>query len=387
MALCTAARAVSRVCPAAGRSPYSRGLLRSKMACSARARTSSRRFAAGQRDFRECWKVSQDGVGQRLRGCPGATASGRLRMLGRKSQADEFSIPTVLGSLYDATMNLAILSVDVDDLLVANSDFFGQPLRPNHQAQIQRDLSIGLKLLDEVGAKATFFVNTQYCEQEEDFLSEIHRRGHVLASHGHRHRDVRRLTLLDFERDLVQSLEQLSRVQPNILGFRPPAFSMPYSEQYFRILVKHGIRYVSSGNGVARAQIPNTETPAPVFSDLIHVPISTMVMVRGRLKYPIGYGVASRLLPSDVYLRTLRLWLARKSFLHFYCHSFELAGTQRFKSTGFDDRGAALFTWIYMLRCWNRADHFRSVFREAAFRSIEDAVVLGMASRGGAINS
>jgi len=290
-------------------------------------------------------------------------------------------------SLYDTTMNPAILSVDVDDLLVANSDFFGQPLRPNHQAQIQRDLSIGLKLLDEVGAKATFFVNTQYCEQEEDFLSEIHRRGHVLASHGHRHRDVRRLTLLDFEKDLVQSLEQLSRVQPNILGFRPPAFSMPYSEQYFRILVKHGIRYVSSGNGVARAQIPNTETPAPVSSDLIHVPISTMVMVRGRLKYPIGYGVVSRLLPSEVYLRTLRLWLARKSFLHFYCHSFELAGTQRFESTGFDNRGAALSTWIYMLRCWNRADHFRSVFREAAFRSIEDVVVLGMASRRGAINS
>jgi hypothetical protein len=91
--------------------------------------------------------------------------------------------------------------------------------------------------------------------------------------------------------------------------------------------------------------------------------------------------------PSEVYLRTLRPWLARKSFLHFYCHSFELAGTQRFESTGFDDRGAALSTWIYMLRCWNRADHFRSVFREAAFRSIEDAVVLGIASRGGAINS
>src|SRR5215469_1634836 len=125
-------------------------------------------------------------------------------MLGMKSQADGFRIPTLFASLYDTTVNPAILSVDVDDLFVANSDFFDQRLRPNHQAQIHRDVSIALKLLDEVGAKATFFVNTQYCGQEEDFLSEIRRHGHALASHGHRHRDIRRLTLLDFEKDLEQ---------------------------------------------------------------------------------------------------------------------------------------------------------------------------------------
>jgi hypothetical protein len=277
-------------------------------------------------------------------------------------------------------MASSILSVDVDDLLVANSDFFDQPLRHGHEARIQRDLAIALDLLDQVGAKATFFVNTQYCRPGEDLLTEIHARGHALASHGHRHRDVRRLTIEEFEQDLTQSLEHLSRVQPNVIGFRPPAFSMPYEEKYFQILVKHGIRYVSSGSGVARAQVPDAETPVPVFPGLLHVPISTLMMARGRLKYPIGYAVASRLLPSEVYLRTVRLWLARKTYLHFYCHSFELAGTQKVEATGFVDRSAALSTWIYMLRCWKRADHFRAVLREAAFQSIE-AVTFGASAR------
>ena len=264
-----------------------------------------------------------------------------------------------------------VLSIDVDDLLTANADFFDESLPGQHRNRIADDILATLGALQASDAKATFFVNARYFDQDAEILKEISACGHTIASHGFMHRNVTLLTLEEFERDLCESLRILSKVQTPVIGYRPPAFSMPYDEQHFRILRANGIRYISSGIGVARSNAPRVDEPVLVHDDLVHVPISTLRLLGGRVKYPIGYGVASRLLPEGLYLWTMRAWLRRRRFFHYYCHSFEVAGLDPEVRVPFRGAAASISTRIYALRCRERAEYFKRIFTAARFGSIE----------------
>jgi hypothetical protein len=157
---------------------------------------------------------------------------------------------------------------------------------------------------------------------------------------------------------------------------------MPYDEQHFQLLVNNGIRYVSSGVGVERSNAPRTNLPFPVYEELLHVPISTLFLVGGRLKYPIGYGVASRLLPEWLYLQTLRHWLNRKQYFHYYCHTFEMGGLKFKPRTGFRSFPAVMSTKIYMLRCRNRKSFFKSILRRGHFAPIEASLFANAVGHG-----
>lgn len=268
-------------------------------------------------------------------------------------------------------IQMYILSIDVDDLLTANADFFGESVPLGHRIHVEDDVRVCLDLLDECDAKATFFVNAQYFDDRQGLLEGIVARGHHLGSHGYHHRNIASLSLSEFRDDLLRSLESIRRAQPQILGYRPPAFSMPYDEEHLRILADNGIRYVSSGVGVSRSDAPWTNEPVEVAAGLLHVPISTTYLFGGRVKYPIGYGVTSRLMPEPIYLATVRRWLARRPYFHYYCHSFEIAGLQGSRKTGFSNFSADASTRIYSWRCGDRRRLFRSLLKLARFRSIE----------------
>jgi peptidoglycan/xylan/chitin deacetylase (PgdA/CDA1 family) len=274
--------------------------------------------------------------------------------------------------MYDSATR--ILSIDVDDLIVGTADYYGEPVPAGHRSTIEHDVRTTLDVLARCDARATFFVNTQYCILFPAMLKEIHDRGHMLASHGDRHRNVADLSLPEFERDLCRSLELLARVQPRVLGYRPPAFSMPYDDAHLNILKTHGVRYVSSGVGVARSNAPRWMRPAPLPSGVTHVPISTAYLLGGRVKYPIGYGAVARLCPERLYLATLRRWLARDSYFHYYCHTFEFGGIPRGTRIGNRRLAATLSTRVYMLRCWKRQGLLEAILRSASFSPIETAL-------------
>jgi peptidoglycan/xylan/chitin deacetylase (PgdA/CDA1 family) len=275
-----------------------------------------------------------------------------------------------------------VLSVDVDDLVIAYADFCGERLPAGYVSDLERELESALDLLGECGVLATVFVNAQYCERFPGLARAIASRGHHLASHGLRHQNVARLSLAAFEEDLRRSLDLLGRAQSPIIGYRPPAFSMPYDEAHIEILACHGIRYVSAGVGVARSDAPRTNVPVDVHARIRHVPISTAYFLGGRLKYPIGYGVVARLMPERLYLFTLRRWLRTQSFLHFYCHSFELGGlTPRgpMPLTGWSARvGAGVYAW----RCRDRREYLKSILTSARFQSIETQLFDGQGVGG-----
>ncbi len=77
--------------------------------------------------------------------------------------------------------------------------------------------------LDRAGAKATFFLVGKQVDLYPELAREIVRRGHQLASHSYTHRDMRRLSPLEVERELVRSraaIRQASGVSVTL--FRPP---------------------------------------------------------------------------------------------------------------------------------------------------------------------
>ncbi len=268
-----------------------------------------------------------------------------------------------------------ILSIDVDDLLIANADFFGEAVPPDYSSDIEREIRGALDLIDSCEAQATFFVNAQYCERHPAAIREIAARGHSLASHGFRHRNIAALSLDEFETDLCRSLEQLTRIGSPIVGYRPPAFSMPYDEEHLRILQRNGIRYVSSGVGVARSNAPRSNRPVELAEGILHVPISTLHLLGGRVKYPIGYGVTSRLMPEGLYMRSLREWLARRDYFHWYCHTFELSGLSSAFSIPYRGLSARVSTALYAWRCRNREGFMKAVLKSARFLSIEASLM------------
>lgn len=105
-----------------------------------------------------------------------------------------------------------------------------------------------LRLLDDHGTPATFFVLGWLAEREPTMVREISDAGHEIASHGWAHRLVTQLTPEEFREGVRRSkhvLEDLTG-QP-VVGYRAPSFSIvPGCEWALDVLVEEGYRYDSS---------------------------------------------------------------------------------------------------------------------------------------------
>ncbi len=80
-----------------------------------------------------------------------------------------------------------------------------------------------LDLLAEAGARATFFLVGEQAERWPDVARRVADEGHVVALHGHRHRNQLRLAPGAFQRDLehgARALEQVTGTRPSL--YRPP---------------------------------------------------------------------------------------------------------------------------------------------------------------------
>jgi peptidoglycan/xylan/chitin deacetylase (PgdA/CDA1 family) len=87
-----------------------------------------------------------------------------------------------------------------------------------------------LGILDEAGASATFFLCGEQVERDPALAAEIAAAGHTVAVHGHRHRNMLRLTPGMFAEDLqrgMATIEDATGVRP--VDYRPPygIFSFP----------------------------------------------------------------------------------------------------------------------------------------------------------------
>lgn len=80
-----------------------------------------------------------------------------------------------------------------------------------------------LKILDEAGVKATFFVVGQWCDKYPESVKAIQEAGHEIGNHSDRHKDM---TKLD-RAGIVQEIESASDKVEKITGTRPKLFRAP----------------------------------------------------------------------------------------------------------------------------------------------------------------
>jgi polysaccharide deacetylase family protein (PEP-CTERM system associated) len=199
----------------------------------------------------------------------------------------------------------------------------------------ERRLAVGmdrlLRLLDDGGASATFFVLGWVAERDPEIVRRMVASGHEVASHGYAHRRVSTMTPDEFRVSVRRSREILEDVTgAPVTGYRAPTFSiLPGSEWALDILLEEGYRYDSSLFPVPR---PGYGTVASAPRDpywltrngtrLLEVPPATLR--RFGTNVPAAGGAYLRLLPYGLTRLAIREAEARGVPATLYVHPWEL---------------------------------------------------------------
>lgn len=147
-----------------------------------------------------------------------------------------------------------------------------------------------LDLLDEAGAKATFFTLGWVGERDPDLIRAIVARGHELASHGYDHRKVFDQSREEFRCDISRAkaiLEDISGC--DVAGYRAPGFSIDARTRWaYEELAGAGYRYSSSVHPIAHDHYGDPNAPRPPYlpltgSDFIEAPVATAEVLGRRV--------------------------------------------------------------------------------------------------------
>jgi len=170
---------------------------------------------------------------------------------------------------------------------------------PIRECRIERNVDNILAMLDEHGAKATFFTLGWIAERYPEVVRNIIREGHELASHGYGHERASDQTPESFFADINVAkliLEDLSGTE--VKGYRAPSFSIGENNLWaFECLEKAGYRYSSSIYPIRHDHygMPNAPRHAHAVGSLIEIPATTLRFLNRN--WPASGGGYFRLMP------------------------------------------------------------------------------------------
>jgi polysaccharide deacetylase family protein (PEP-CTERM system associated) len=169
-------------------------------------------------------------------------------------------------------METLLLSVDFEDWHQLVRRRVGVAGWQRKGPALARQTEALLALLDELGARATFFLLGMAVRSYPELVSAIAARGHELACHGDQHRPVHSQTPAQFAADLRAaraSIQELTGVTP--LGYRAPAFSITAACGWaFEVLATEGFVYDSSQHDSPRIRgriVPTAGQPHRLLLD------------------------------------------------------------------------------------------------------------------------
>jgi polysaccharide deacetylase family protein (PEP-CTERM system associated) len=197
------------------------------------------------------------------------------------------------------------LTIDVEDYFQVSA--FG-PHVPRNQwdqypCRVERNVERILALLDETGARATFFTLGWVAERYPKTVRRIVDSGHELASHGMSHRRATEQGPDEFRADIKLAKAILEDVScSEVKGYRAPSFSVgPRNAWAFDCIVEAGYKYSSSLYPIRHDHYGAPTAPRfeyPVRPTLLEVPIATVRAFSSN--WPAGGGGYFRLLPYSV---------------------------------------------------------------------------------------
>jgi polysaccharide deacetylase family protein (PEP-CTERM system associated) len=224
-------------------------------------------------------------------------------------------------------------------LTVALEDYYHvSPLKSliaeGHWSRFERRLEIGtrrtLAMLDEFGARATFFTLGWVADTMPELVREVADRGHEVASKGYYHRSVRQMPLEMFRDDLLQAREALERASGRrVLGYRAAERWLGPDELWvLDVLAQEGYRYDSSINPILRQYAREPRRRFAHLEETRHgpiweFPISGLALLGVHL--PVGGGNYFRQFPHRLMRRAVAHW-DRRQLAPFvmYFHTWEL---------------------------------------------------------------
>lgn len=190
-----------------------------------------------------------------------------------------------------------------------------------------------LKILDEHGARATFFVLGWVAQRYPELVEEIVAEGHELASHGWSHQLVYEQTLEQFRDDVVRTKDLLESLGGRpVLGYRAPCFSITDRNRWaLEVLAETGHRYDASIYPIRRRRYGDPSCPPEIHrplhptwdhAGLWEVPGTTVQML-GR-NVPVAGGGYFRFFPYGVTRTAIRHLNRRSRPAVVYLHPWEL---------------------------------------------------------------
>ena len=222
------------------------------------------------------------------------------------------------------------MSIDVEDYFqvsafapyIARTDWERLPCR------VERNVDVILALLDEAGAKATFFTLGWIAERHPAVVRRIADGGHEVASHGYGHERASDLSPALFRADITRAKEILEDLcGAEVRGYRAPSFSIS-QRNWWAVEEIHaaGYRYSSSIYPVKHDHYGMPEAPRFPYRSremLWELPPTTMPLL-GR-NWPAAGGGWFRLLPYG-----MSRWMLRqvndkeRAPCMFYFHPWEV---------------------------------------------------------------
>lgn len=233
-----------------------------------------------------------------------------------------------------------------------------------------------LELLRQHSVRGTFFVQGMVAERFSHLVKEIAAEGHEIASHGHTHTPLYKLTPAEFAKDLYRSLAILKNLIPGpVRGYRAPDFSISKDTVWaLGILREQGIRYDSSifpfrGR---RYGFPDAlRKPHQIVDGLIEVPLS-VVRLAG-CNWPVAGGGYFRLLPYWVSSWAIRCINAEGYPAVIYLHPYELNAKEMQQ---FRDWIPWRLYWSQSMNRCRTESKLCSLFRDFTFAPICEIIAL-----------
>jgi len=141
-----------------------------------------------------------------------------------------------------------LLSIDFEDWHQLVHRRLGLADWDRSHAALERQTTYLLDLLDELGARATFFLLGMSVARHRELVAEIVRRGHEAACHGHAHVRVYEQSPAELRADLERAVETIADATgERPVAYRAPAFSINRRTPWaYEVLVEAGFRYDSS---------------------------------------------------------------------------------------------------------------------------------------------
>ena len=222
-----------------------------------------------------------------------------------------------------------ILTIDLEDWHQLAARRIGLPDWDRRSSGLVRQCATLLERLQQMGARATFFVLGCSARRYPELVREIAGCGHEIASHGYAHRRVYDQTPRELAADLAASIELIGELTGSApRGYRAPAFSITRRSAWaFELIADHGFRYDSSVHDSPR--VPDRIRPAVPAPHRIELSAGRSLwelpIAVGRLgawSIPLGGGAYWRLLPGRV-VRGGLAGAARSGPQAIYAHPYE----------------------------------------------------------------